>query len=318
MTFNKADITSKYEIKKLNEANFKDFHGLFEQVFKKVDMEVFKSKYEAKYIVDDYWVFMAYEKETGEIAASYGVIPWLFRDDKKVILAAQSVDTMTAPKHRGKGLFTYLHHHLAAYLVENGCQFIFGFPNQYSYPGFKKKLNWQFVGHLTHYNIKTKQGIPIRKFFYKIPLLKKIHDRNLAKHTSKYEVAVFNDESGLEDIFCTLRNDDFYKYKVKANHKVLKINHSTFLIKITNRIIIGDIVTQNAATLKEDMNQLIKLAESMGITELDFLCSQGRLNSMLSSFLEGTKSLPIGTFALSNIPYNFDSWRLTTIDLDTY
>ena len=78
--------------------------------------------------------------------AYYGVFPMRMTINNKDYLVAQSGDTMTAPEHRGKGLFIELAKKTYDLAKEKNIQFVFGFPNKNSFPGFQKKLEWKFYG----------------------------------------------------------------------------------------------------------------------------------------------------------------------------
>jgi len=79
----------------------------------------------------------------GEIAASYSMIPRRFWVDGIEKLAALSLDTMTGPAWRKRGLFVHLAQETYARAGEQGCAFVYGFPNPNSAPGFWKHLGWR-------------------------------------------------------------------------------------------------------------------------------------------------------------------------------
>lgn len=85
-------------------------------------------------------------------AAYYGVFPMAVQFGEHVVLAAQSGDTMTHPDHRGKGLFIDLAKRTYATARDEGIQFVFGFPNENSYPGFSRKLDWRFPYKMRAFN----------------------------------------------------------------------------------------------------------------------------------------------------------------------
>ena len=94
-------------------------------------------------------------------AAYYGVFPITLQYNSEDFVIAQSGDTMTAPAHRKKGLFTRLAQETFGLANELGIKLIYGFPNKNSYPGFKKKLNWVFTGQFQKMtiNIRTLKHI---------------------------------------------------------------------------------------------------------------------------------------------------------------
>ncbi|OYU45119.1 MAG: hypothetical protein CFE44_09185 [Burkholderiales bacterium PBB4] len=80
------------------------------------------------------------------IKAVYASFSSRFMVNGKTTVAAQSLDTLTAPAYRGKGLFFELAKSVNAELERSGQALIYGFPNAQSGPGFYSKLGWQQVG----------------------------------------------------------------------------------------------------------------------------------------------------------------------------
>ena len=105
----------------------------------------------------------------------YGVAyPCRMEYQGKLYLAAQSGDTMTNPKYAGKGLFTTLAKMTYDLARTEGIQFIFGFPNSNSYPGFVKKLSWTHLENMSDYKIKV-FALPLAAVAKKFPLFEKLY-----------------------------------------------------------------------------------------------------------------------------------------------
>ncbi len=62
------------------------------------------------------------------------------------VLGAQSLDTMTHPDYQGQGMFTTLARACYALAADHGVELLYGFPNDNSYPGFIRRLNWDHTG----------------------------------------------------------------------------------------------------------------------------------------------------------------------------
>lgn len=95
----------------------------------------------------------------GHPSAYYGVFPTRLTNPLgRSVRAAQSGATMTHPEHQGQGLFTKLAERTYESARDSGVDFVFGFPNQNSYPGFTRKLKWQhhrtMVSHTVLADIK--------------------------------------------------------------------------------------------------------------------------------------------------------------------
>src|SRR5690606_25399305 len=73
----------------------------------------------------------------------------------KIYSAVQSGDTMTHKKHQGKGLFTQLARMTFELAAHKGAEFVYGWPNKNSYPGFINKLKWIHHNNVNNYEIKV-------------------------------------------------------------------------------------------------------------------------------------------------------------------
>lgn len=94
--------------------------------------------------------FIAEEKQTGEIAAYYGVIAEKYNIAGCQKTIFQSCDTMTHSRHRRKGLFQKLAIECYEYLRKEESLFVVGFGGGQSTPGFLK-LGWRHVFNFRHY-----------------------------------------------------------------------------------------------------------------------------------------------------------------------
>ena len=78
----------------------------------------------------------------GEIAAIYAVAPVPMQVGARRVWGAQSLDTMTDARHRGRGLFKTLAAAVYGRCAEAGFGLVYGFPNGNSAPGFFGRLGW--------------------------------------------------------------------------------------------------------------------------------------------------------------------------------
>lgn len=77
------------------------------------------------------------------LAAIYAMIAVPFWNGTDATWALQSLDTLTAEAHRGKGLFGKMATQAYAHADAQGAACVYGFPNGNSAPGFFGKLGWQ-------------------------------------------------------------------------------------------------------------------------------------------------------------------------------
>ena len=80
------------------------------------------------------------------IASIYTALPVILRINGLLKPGLQSIDTLTDMEYRGKGLFIKLATRLYEDAVNDKYEFIYGFPNDNSAPGFFKKLQWKSFG----------------------------------------------------------------------------------------------------------------------------------------------------------------------------
>src|SRR5665648_634488 len=98
----------EYVFKRLDEDSYHCLQELYLKSFDlKETLSFIRNKYETAYTGAKDIGYIAFD-QLDSPAAYYGVFPMILTTGGKDILVAQSGDTMTAPDHRGKGLFVKL------------------------------------------------------------------------------------------------------------------------------------------------------------------------------------------------------------------
>lgn len=95
------------------------------------------------------WTSLAMDGD--RCAGSYTLAPTRMNIGGEAVLGAQSLDTMTHPEFRGQGLFVRLANHCYARAAAQGCEMVYGFPNENSHPGFIRRLNFQHVSDVARW-----------------------------------------------------------------------------------------------------------------------------------------------------------------------
>lgn len=90
-------------------------------------------------------IFLA-EDSNGMIAAQYATIPIPLRFRGTRIVGSLSLNTVTHPDYRRLGLFTKTAKAVYEQLPRQGIPYTIGFPNENSYPGFVRKLDFVDLG----------------------------------------------------------------------------------------------------------------------------------------------------------------------------
>lgn len=127
----------------IREGNINDVDGilaLYKTVF---DKEISKEVYIKKFFENpDGNPIVAVACSNESIVGQYALWPTNLIIKGNEIKAAQSLDTMTHPDFRGKGMFTKLANECMRYAKMQNIEVLYGFANSNSLPGFKNNLDW--------------------------------------------------------------------------------------------------------------------------------------------------------------------------------
>ena len=289
-----TDPNGAYSIHRLSTANLCDLAKLYTAVYNRVSLPgYFERKYNTAYTNIEHTGFIAYNNQKLPIAF-YGVIPCFMQCNGEQVLAAQSVDTMTHPDYRNKGLFVELASRTFELCSQVGIKLLFGFPNQNSLPGFINKLDWQMAERMDCFVIPVKT-LPAEKLAIKFPSLKKLYSWYTTRVLKKYltplpgisSSVLTNGYDGL------LRNQGYLQNKTYSTTRVISINGVDIWIKINNGLLIGDIlVTAEKFTLV--VNQLVNIARKLGLSRVQFHTSRGTpLHQLFALHYKAVDSFPV-------------------------
>lgn len=117
--------------------------------------ELFKKSYH-KEMPLEYWRWRFIENPVNDtlielmwdediLAGHYAISPVLVCVDGEEYTFALSMTTMTHLDYQGRGIFTYLAKRLYQKTKELGYVAVYGFPNDNSFHGFQKYLDWQML-----------------------------------------------------------------------------------------------------------------------------------------------------------------------------
>ncbi|MEO6627541.1 MAG: GNAT family N-acetyltransferase [Aquihabitans sp.] len=264
--------------------------------------------------------YLAYSAE-GEPAAYYGIFPVLLRHGGEHIVAGQSGDTMTHPKHRKRGLFVELGRRTYAAAANEGIAFVFGFPNlDGSYPGFVKHLAWThrrtmrsywlFVPTIPfHVLLRNRPALTRRIDSVQRHLITRLH---LACPTLDLPSSVLdNGEAG------ALRDQAVLDYKEPG---IFTFTQSgvRVLFRLDEHLSVGDLVAQQGAKPWRAIARLMAVAVLSGRFRISYHVSPGSASDrLLRGHLPVKDGLPYGhvTFAEGMNPEEFN---FTFIDYDTF
>lgn len=133
----------------VREATFADSSRLAILFYKVFGFEYSQSHYHWKFFENpDGPPIIAVAEDGEQLVGQYALWPTRMRLGSSVVLGAQSLDTMTHPDYRGQGMFTILAEHCMKFAADRGVEMLYGFPNENSYAGFVRKLDWDCTGNI--------------------------------------------------------------------------------------------------------------------------------------------------------------------------
>lgn len=310
---------SEYKFKRLDDNNLADLKSLVKRCFNlDVSEDFLKKKYDTENFGAKYVGYIAYD-DADSPAAYYGVFPIKCRFQDKVVLAAQSGDTMTDPNHQKKGLFTRLASMTYELAQQERIQFVFGFPNKNSYPGLVRKLNWQHNENMRVYTINL-PAIPLAETANRLSFLKSWFNEYAASILGRFGTKTTNlpnsvlsrKSAGVE------RDETFFNYKKYSLNKVIQLNGFTVWVKVGTALFVGDVVPFEESEMPNLTRSLRRLARALGCYKIIFSTSPATfLDEVLSKYYEPVEGLAIGYLDLgSKLP--IDKMKYVMGDYDTF
>ena len=293
----------KYSFERLDSTKYSDLVSISKSAFG-IDPGVeYYSKKNAtqKFGIPDLG-FIAYARD-GTPAAFYGIYsqPLIFNDT--FIHAGQSGDTMTHKDHMGQGLFVILANKTYDLAIEFGLEFVFGFPNEKSFPGFQKKLNWEFKEKVKEYRIKV-FTFPLAKIASKVSVLAKLYTwysgivlKYLTQSGHSFKCSCLENDIGSVN-----RTSDYYEYKFKNKNFIININGVNVWIKIDAFLFIGDIERSDNIDYKLLIKQIKRVSFFLGIDCILFQTSPDTfLDKKIGKILESKDAFYVGFRNLNSV-----------------
>jgi hypothetical protein len=234
--------------------------------------------------------YLAYDGEN--VSSYYGVFPIKMVYKNVEYLAAQSGDTLTHPNYQKKGLFTYLAKETYTLAEKEGIQFVFGFPNKNSLPGFQKKLNWICKHKMQEFSL-TVNSLPVAELVSKKNFLNELYLSWVNKVLNKYKVnpnkVDINGFNTQHDYLRVKKDLDFFRYKRYSNSSLILRNNFLIYLKVETHLIIGDVAFFEKVRFPEFLKTIKQLAQKLMVYKIKFYLSE---NHWLFAYLK-EKSKPI-------------------------
>jgi len=284
-------INIKYSIQRANEENI----SLLSQLFLdsrgiSISTEFLRKKYNTIYSGKTYFAHFALTPE-GKPAAFFCLFPCFVSINGEQLLAGQSADIITHVDHQKKGLFKLLGKVTEELAFDEGMHILFAFPNENSFPGFVRSLQWHHTGNLHIYKFKV-NGFPLYNALHKLKLgtLYSTFSKLILKN-SRIESSKFIGSIPRKSCNSGFRNAEFYRYKQYNNSIFIDIEGLQIWAKIDSILWIGDISINESVSTEQVISILKNLTTKLGLNEFIFEVSQG---SYWDLKLSGTMSPTIG------------------------
>ncbi|MBN2669255.1 MAG: GNAT family N-acetyltransferase [Bacteroidales bacterium] len=194
-------------------------------------------------------------EDSKELAGQYLVIPQEYTVNNKVHKGALSLNTLTKKEFQGKGLFTKMALKTYELCQKNSHNIIIGFPNQQSYPGFVKKLNFKYLGNVP---LLVK---PIKPFNVLVNKLRKKEKHggeitlNFSNESTKFSLLSFEHDQPLYEKFweiyssqTKLQTHKSWAY-INWRYKNIPTRNYTLFKSVINNKMIGLVALRGENTL---------------------------------------------------------------------
>ncbi|HIP32665.1 MAG TPA: GNAT family N-acetyltransferase [Crocinitomicaceae bacterium] len=309
----------KYIFQRISKKNLSDIASLYASSFGvSVSINELEAKYNTQDFGESYTGFIAIDEQK-EVGAYYGAFPSEVNYEGKVYLCGQSGDTMTAPEHRKRGLFTSLARETYQLCKEVDMVFVFGFPNENSLPGFERKLDWKFYDKMQMFSLSNKVLFPFCELASKYSVLKSQY-RNLVKFRLR-KVLISSKEIEIKQIANTVVKDvKFIDYKMNKSKDIYCISMNGFkmILKTEPHLMIGEVEFFENNRKAEFIATIQKLGKLTLAKRTQLILSKNHwLYPYINEDIESTDSLPIGFYEINNeIDYSKISFSM--LDYDTF
>jgi hypothetical protein len=310
--------TSEYNIARLDKARLPDLARLHKMVYwTSPANDHFQRKYDTGYTGIENIGFLAYDV-AGEPVAFYGAIPCFIQSEDRIVLAAQSADTMTQTDHRNKGLFMKLARLTFDLCKEVGIKIVFGFPNQNSHRGLVK-LGWVTTEVMERFRIPV-NVLPLESMSRRFNWIGTIYNSHIESVLRKH----FYSRQGLANSLVTAgcggiyRDEKYLRYKTYSPSQVMQVGQCKIWYKIQSRFVIGDMEAVTTHNFEATIDELKQICRRLCVKEIIFQTSPGTsLADLFARNVPAVASFPVMFLDLgSNL--DLSKVKFTFADMDIF
>jgi len=281
--------------------------------------------------------------------ASYTVWPVWIRMAGQRIKAAQSMDTMTHPDYQGQGLFPRLAIACMESLEEQGYKALYGFPNQLSFSGFLRHLNWAYIGDIPVWKTVTNRLNPVFSVATRLAKSASVFPKGEQISGAKWSDEPPDNEEQFVNLAIEKYQNPLDKMKLRRcrvdrNFEYLKWRYGAssgreyswrYLTDDNNpegfcifrhdqdRLLITELLGTGPG-LATMLRHLISHSRESGLRTIDILTNEPEIISALQNFgfmKRSCQHLIVRGLTAKTLPaniFNIDDWRITGGDFDVY
>ena len=272
------------------------------------------------------------ENTKKELVGQYLVIPQEYNINGIVEKGTLSLNTLTREDFRGRGLFTKMALQTYDECANKNHNFTVGFPNQQSYPGFVKKLNFTYMGDIP---LLIKPLKPIKIFINKlkkqekhggeVPInFKKQSSNNItidlfSIENDKEKYLSFWQEYSKQNIVQLNKSIEYLKWRYTdiptRNYSIIKLEYNNKIIGIavvrgentlgSKTALLMDLMLLKKDENKEAIKQFLKyLTKELKSNKIELIACLISANSFENKILKTNKFIKVPQKILPQpIPY---------------
>ena len=292
---------------------------LFREVFgTEVTEDDFLRKYTTPWTKDGLFFGYFVLDANGRAVAHHTGIPCRFRFGGRLVLGAQSCDTVTAAELQGMGVFTLLGKKVDELLKESGFAFIFGFANDITVVAAPKKLGWKQLGVLSGYRIRVRT-LPVaracRRLRFPWRAYLALVDRAFAPDRIDEPVpssCIAEGHGGVE------RDEAFYGYRRFSFNRRVRLGGVAAWFKLDAGLTLGEVGPATEEELLAMLRALRRRCFWLGIDTIWFHSSPGTpLEALFAKRFEGFRSWTT-FYGDYTSDVDVSTLRLTGGDIDSF
>lgn len=296
--------------------------AFFEKVFHRSDftLDWLKGKYGGRFGGLSGFAAVAMT-DRGEIAASYGMLPWPIRYGDRIEVAGQAVDVATDPNHRRRGLFALLVETALARCREAGAHFIIGFTpvGGETFPLYIRHHGYTHIHDMVEYRCRTRT-VWAERIARRLPPIHGLYRRYLDRTLDALapQDPVLENSLVTEGFAATHHSREFFDYKSFAGSRVLGVEGGRAWLKVRRGMLVGDLEAATGEGLDRSLRALEGVARRNGIDEIIFQTSHDTRFTRL--FPERYRTVPCFKVVYQDIASRIppDRLRFTFGDLDNF